>query len=105
MGHGPTGADEAYLLVRTSVTRGPTHKGAISITMDDKIHVTITLRLRVHAGRESVCRDWFRELHRSYRWWTVARQNVAVTDAYAPSGGTNTCPWYLLNSFLERRYV
>ena len=26
-------------------------------------------------------------------WWTMGRQNAAATEAYAPSGGTNTCPW------------
>ena len=26
----------------------------------------------------------------SNRWWTMGRQNAAATEAYAPSGSTNT---------------
>ena len=33
VGHGPTGADEAYLPVRASVTRGPADSSATPITV------------------------------------------------------------------------
>ena len=48
--------------------------------------------LREHAGREPACRNWFRELRLSFRWWTVVWQDVAVNDACVLPGGKNTCP-------------
>ena len=46
--------------------------------------------LRAHAGREPACRNWFRELRLSFRWWTVVRQDAC---ACVLPGGKNTCPW------------
>ena len=45
-----------------------------------------------HAGRRPACRDRFRELRLSSRWWTVVRQDAAANDVCVLPGGTNTCP-------------
>ena len=60
----------------------PHHRIHLSSCTGDRVHITNTLRLRVHACRETVCHNWFRESRFSKRWCTVARQNVGASDAF-----------------------
>ena len=58
----------------------------------EKPDIRKEMGLREHAGREPACRNWFRQLRLSFRWWTVFGQDVAVNDACVLPGGKNTCP-------------